>query len=293
MSQDVKKIDPQELTMEDVHKHICPEATKQEVFLFLQIAKQCDLNPFLSQIYLIKYGNQKAQILTSYNVYLQRAERSGKYAGMETSTSGSVKNGDLKAVAKVFRKDWDNPLTHEVYYEEYVQRKKDGTPNRFWKEKPRTMICKVAISQAFRLAFPVAFEGMPYTSDEINTIDMPQKAETAEKAPESPKFAKPQAEPVEAEIVENSPVKSTGTTNSTSGQNFNLALQEELDAAIQLAIDKGFPPDAILNTFSSLGYKIKKMKKALKLSDIDPEITKGDLQTVFDGISKGYTPNEA
>lgn len=184
---ELQAIQPEQLTMEIVKKHICAAATDQEIFLFLQIAKSCKLNPFLNQIYLVKYGDQKAQILTSYNVYLQRAERSGAYAGLETTTVGSVDANDLKAIVRVYRKDWERPLIHEVYYAEYVQKKKDGSINRFWAEKPRTMIVKVAISQAFRLAFPLDFEGMPYTQDEINTVEVEQKPVLTEpKALEKP-----------------------------------------------------------------------------------------------------------
>ena len=50
-------------------------------------------------------------------------------------------------------------------------------PNKFWASKPITMIKKVAISQAFRLAFPDEFDGLPYTSDEVvdqeRVIDIP------------------------------------------------------------------------------------------------------------------------
>lgn len=194
MGKEIQKIDPKELTIEDVKQYVCSEATEKEIFLFLQIAKSCNLNPFLKQIYLVKYGNKPAQILTSYNVYLQRAERSKKYAGLETSTAGSVKSGDLRAIVKVFRKDWKEPLVHEVYYEEYVQYGKDKATgkkyvNKFWSEKPRTMIVKVAISQAFRLAFPLDFEGMPYTNDEINTIDVESEPQKTRVTMPSPKEA--------------------------------------------------------------------------------------------------------
>ena len=36
-----------------------------------------------------------------------------------------------------------------------------------WKEKPVTMIKKVAIVQGFRMAFPDEFGGMPYTAEEL------------------------------------------------------------------------------------------------------------------------------
>jgi phage recombination protein Bet len=173
MSKEIAKVsDSFELvTKEEVRKHFCESATEKEVALFLQIAKLNQLNPFKREIYIVKYGDAPASILTGYEVYLKRAERSGNYAGFKVWVEGSIKNGDLKACIEVRRKDWPEPLQHEVYYNEYVGKKKDGTPTRFWKEKPITMLKKVVISQAFRFAFPDELGGMPYTADEINTID--------------------------------------------------------------------------------------------------------------------------
>lgn len=159
--------EPQNLTKETIKKFLCPSATDQELMMGLQIAKTFNLNPMKREVYFVKYGNNAMSVLTGYEVYLKRAERSNKWNGMEVSSSGSIKGGDLKAVVKIFKKNWDNPLTHEVYYSEYVQTKADGSPNRFWATKPITMIKKVAVSQALRLAFPDEFDGMPYTSDEV------------------------------------------------------------------------------------------------------------------------------
>lgn len=159
--------EPANLTKETVKRYICPMATDQELTFFLQVCKTFGLNPLKREVYLVKYGEEKASILVGYEVYLKRAERSSKWGGMEVGTEGSIKEGNLKAVVKIYRKDWAQPLIHEADYNEYVQTKKDGTPNRFWATKPKTMIKKVAISQAFRFAFPDEFDGMPYTSDEV------------------------------------------------------------------------------------------------------------------------------
>ena len=176
MSKKLATIDLKALTAEDVKKHFCPTATDKEISLFIQIAQSCNLNPFLKEVYLVKYSTTApASILTSYNVYLQRAEESGNYAGLETTTEGSIEEGDLKAIVKVYRKDWgDRPLVHEADYSEYVQYGKDKSGkeyvNKFWRTKPKTMIKKVVISQAFRLAFPKAFKGLPYTQEEVNDV---------------------------------------------------------------------------------------------------------------------------
>lgn len=223
-------IKPDMLTPAIVKERVCPEASDQEIFLFLQIAKSCNLNPFLNQIYLVKYGNQRAQILTSYNVYLQRAERSGMYGGLETATEGTVVDGTLKAVVKVFRKDWERPLIHEVYYVEYVQKTRDRSsgeirPNRFWEEKPRTMIVKVAISQAFRLAFPLEFEGMPYTRDEMSD-DL-----NAPAASSKPDLA---IEPKAKDAVEDALVKSDPEPKAER----DIQLIKKIEALAKLAFDK-------------------------------------------------------
>jgi len=171
----VKKMDEFTLvTEEDIKNHFCPTAEKNEIALFLNIAKLNQLNPFKREIYIVKYGDNPATILTGYEVYLKRAERSGFYNGFKVWTEGKVP--DLVAKIEVYRKDWSHPLTHEVEYCEYVQyktNKKTGDKfvTKFWKDKPKTMLKKVVISQAFRLAFPDELGGMPYTSDEINTID--------------------------------------------------------------------------------------------------------------------------
>lgn len=190
--------DPKNLTKETIKKHLCPNATEQELIMGLEIAKMFNLNPLKREVYFVKYSDKpsdKMQVLVGYEVYLKRAERSGKYNGLEITSQGSVQTGDLRAIVKVYRKDWTNPLIHEAYYNEYVQNKtiwKDGMkageePNKFWASKPITMIKKVAISQAFRLAFPDEFDGLPYTSDEVvdqeRVIDIVPSKENQEVIP--------------------------------------------------------------------------------------------------------------
>lgn len=159
--------EPKHITKETIKKYLCAGASDQELMMGLQIAKTFNLNPLKREIYFVKYRDNPMQILTGYEVYLKRAERSNKWNGMEVTSEGTVEAGNLKAIVKVFRKDWEHPLIHETHYTEYVQRKSDGSINTFWKNKPITMIKKVAVSQSFRLAFPDEFDGMPFTSDEV------------------------------------------------------------------------------------------------------------------------------
>lgn len=134
-----------------------------EITQFVNVAVAFQLNPFKREIYCIPYetkNGRKLSIITGYEVYLKRAERTGKLAGWAVKTEGDVKN-KLKAIVEIYRKDWDQPLIHEVEFAEYNQ------GNSMWMNKPKTMLKKVAIAQGFRMAFPDEFAGMPYTADEL------------------------------------------------------------------------------------------------------------------------------
>jgi phage recombination protein Bet len=140
----------------------------QEAGQFIQIALANNLDPFKREIYIAVYGegvNRKVSILTGYQVYLKRAERTGNLDGWRAWIEGS--GSEMKARVEIFRKDWSHSFTHEVYWEEAVQKKKDGNPTQFWTKQPRFQLRKVAMAQAFRLAFPDELGGLPYESAEL------------------------------------------------------------------------------------------------------------------------------
>ena len=125
---------------------------------FLNICQSFGLNPFIREIYGVPFGD-KFNIIVGYEVYLKRAENSGRLAGWRSWTEGEGRG--MKGCVEIQRTDWKAPFYHEVYLTEYDQ------SNSMWKSKPMTMIKKVAIAQGFRLAFPVELGGLPYTSDEM------------------------------------------------------------------------------------------------------------------------------
>lgn len=152
---------------------ISPKLNEKEKVQFLNIAKTFGLNPFKREIFCTIYGEgqyKQLSIITGYEVYIKRAERSGQLNGWNATTSGSVATNDLKATVTIYRKDRQHPFIWEVLYDECVQRKKDGTVTQFW-QKTNFMTKKVAISQAFRLCFSDELGGMPYTNDEIPELE--------------------------------------------------------------------------------------------------------------------------
>lgn len=149
---------------------------EKEKKTFLNIAKAFNLNPFKREIHVAKYGSNPMSLITGYEVYIKRAERTGKLNGWNVEISGSVESNDLTAAITIHRTDQEHPFTWEVYYDECVQRKGNGEITAFWK-KPKFMLKKVAISQGFRLCFSDELAGMPYTADE-----MPEPAQATEDA---------------------------------------------------------------------------------------------------------------
>ena len=181
--QQVNTVDTAKITAYLEATGLVANMTKQQTQQFVEICQAFGLNPFKREIYASKYG-ENFSIIVGYETYIKRAERSGMLAGWHVTTQGKVEDRSLKAVITIHRKDWGQPFVHEVYYSEYVQTTKDGTPNKFWREKPITMIKKVAIAQGFRMCFSDELGGMPYTSDEIGaTIDVEHTVEVPQPPP--------------------------------------------------------------------------------------------------------------
>jgi len=171
MSETQEKYLPEQMpviTKEVIDQYLYGTGTKlneQQKAMFLKMAQLNGLNPFKREIYAIPYGD-KFNIVTGYEVYLKRAERTGVLDGWEADMGPE---GDY-AYCTVYRKDRTHPIAQKVWLSEYKLN------NRMWNEKPKAMLIKVAIATAFRRAFPDELGGLPYTSDEMPTdpIRIPQ-----------------------------------------------------------------------------------------------------------------------
>jgi len=156
------------ITKEIVDQYLYGTGTKlneQQKAMFLKMAQLNGLNPFRREIYAIPYGD-KFNIVTGYEVYLKRAERTGVLDGWEADMGPE---GDY-AYCTIYRKDRTHPISQKVWLSEYKLN------NRMWNEKPKMMLIKVAIATTFRRAFPDELGGLPYTADEMPTdpIRIPQ-----------------------------------------------------------------------------------------------------------------------
>lgn len=167
------------------------ELTEAEKTQFVAVCQAFGLSPWKREVYATVYGEgsyRRFSVITGYEVYLKRAERTGRLNGWSARIEGEGEQ--LRAIVTIHRKDWAEPLIHEVFFAEAVQRKKDGSLTAFWSKMPRFQLKKVCISQAFRLCFPDELGGLPYDASELPDGESAMPATTFE-APVSEAVTKP------------------------------------------------------------------------------------------------------
>lgn len=149
------------------------QVSDQDIVQFISICKFNQLNPFLNEAYLVKFGNSPAQMIVSKEALMKRADACDKYEGMQggvivirdnqiVEVEGCFHAENEKLVggwAKVYRSDRKFPTVSKVNLSEYDKKQS------LWNEKPSTMISKIAKVQALREAFPAQLGAM-YTQEE-------------------------------------------------------------------------------------------------------------------------------
>lgn len=166
--------------------NIAGQLNEKEKKQFVEIALAYQLNPFKREIYCIAYGEgqyRKLSIITGYETYLKRAERTQKMDGWQAEIEGTGE--DRIAKVTIYRKDWKHPFVHTAYWIECKQmtfdrEKKIWKLNSIWDKMGNFMLKKVAIAQAFRLCFPDEMGGLPYIEGE-NTEQIEEETTPPEK----------------------------------------------------------------------------------------------------------------
>lgn len=193
-----------QFTAEDVKARICPTITDSELAMVMALCQAQRLNPFTKDVYVIKYGNAPASIVTGKEVFTKRANANKAYQGFEAGVTfinarGEVCQREGSAVYQAAKEtlvggwcrvfvDGKRPYYDEVTLQEY------STGKSGWAKMPATMIRKVALVHCLREAFPDQFQGL-YCSEEMGKAG--EAAEAQEK--------QPAAVEVVAEVVEEAP----------------------------------------------------------------------------------------
>lgn len=226
--------------------------TDAEVNMFLSLCKFNKLNPFLKEVYLIKYGSSPATMVVGKDVLLKRAMRNPRYEGTKAGVITVNAKGELKeregtfvldgetlvgGWSQVFVKGYATPIYASVSIKEY------STGQSNWKTKPATMIRKVALAQALREAFPeettALYEASEMDKTVVDTtgqeivVDETPIAMPAENAVETP------VQSVEADKVI-TPSKNTASSNK--GNSDGQGSIEEIMFGNQAAGLVGEPP---------------------------------------------------
>lgn len=200
-TENIDIFDPKNITAGTVRQYLDNgnKASDSELAMLVTMAKHQNLNPFLKEIYFIKYGTAPAQFVVSRDAYRKRAQKDPNFNGIKAGVIVENEDGSIEKLDGAFKKKtqvligaWcevqmknlDFPIYVAVSYDEYVQTK-NGQPNSMWSNKPMTMLVKVAESQALRLAFPEMAgtyseeELPPYETQrrEVNGVEEPTQEE--------------------------------------------------------------------------------------------------------------------
>lgn len=142
---------------EVIRKSIAPDCSHQELYVFGEVCKAANLNPFLKEIYPLKVGGRMIPFvgIDGYRVIAARAGKtippslSFDYDGKQlvrATASGRVKVGD----------EW-HPLSASVRFEE---RKPADGRDATWRKMPETMLGKCAEAAYYRMAGIQGLQGL-------------------------------------------------------------------------------------------------------------------------------------
>lgn len=163
-----------EVQAEHVRKYFAPkDATTADIGFFIAMANSLGLNPWKRELHLVPFysrdGGRKYAAVVGYEVYLNRAEASGKLDGWEYEYDDD--HNPTKCTLTIYRKDWTHPFTNTVYMDEVMRLKKDGKPMALWATNAKFMLLKCTITRSFRFCLPESCAALPYTPEEQGMID--------------------------------------------------------------------------------------------------------------------------
>jgi phage recombination protein Bet len=138
-------------------------ASDDELELFGHVCKKTGLDPMMKQIFAIARFDSKLNrdvftFQTSIDGFRVIADRTGRYAPGPESKFEYNKDGELQSATAYVKKLTSDGTWHTVsvtaFWDEYVQKTKEGKVTKFWIEKGHLMLSKCAESLALRKAFP-------------------------------------------------------------------------------------------------------------------------------------------
>lgn len=191
--------------------------------MFMQMGKATGLNPFLREIWAVKYGNNAASVFVGRDGYRRSAQAHPEYEyhyamAVYANDAFSIKSGIVDhefsggdrgaligAYCVVKRKSSSKEAVTWVSLSEYLQ--KGGV----WVAKPATMITKVAEAQGLRASFQELFAGTYEESenwqDDKRIVDAtPQERQTVRDAVQTETTATQPVNPAQPYVIDASEI---------------------------------------------------------------------------------------
>lgn len=167
-----------------IKRTVAKGASDDELKMFLHIANKTGLDPFVRQIYSVKRWNSDIggfvmTTQTGIDGYRLIAERTGNYApGKDTTFIYDENQKLVSATAFIMKRVGDQwfEVSATARFDEYCQKKKDGSLMNMWETKSHVMLSKCAEALALRRAFPAELSGV-YVEDELGTPHEEKKEE--------------------------------------------------------------------------------------------------------------------
>lgn len=178
---------------------VCKDATDSELLMFLSVANKYDLDPFLGEIYFVKFKD-KSQIMSGRDGYRKIAMREPTY---KVHYSDYVCENDTFEITRKMGKlvDMEHKYSHTdrgaligAYcvlettdnrrYFYYAEFKKYNTGKNAWGSYPNDMIIKVAETRVFKSFANIngiqAEESMPDEFSSEENIELLEENEPVE-----------------------------------------------------------------------------------------------------------------
>lgn len=154
-------------------------SSDDEFQMFIHVCKKTGLDPAMRQIHPVKRWDSKLKketmtVQTGIDGYRLIAERTGRYAPGREPTY-HYKDGKIISSTAYVKKQTADGTWHEIaataFYDEYVQKTKEGIPTNFWQKMAHNQLAKCAEALALRKAFPGDLSGI-YTQEEMSQCDV-------------------------------------------------------------------------------------------------------------------------
>ncbi|MDB5069564.1 MAG: hypothetical protein JWM87_675 [Candidatus Eremiobacteraeota bacterium] len=161
-------------TLEFIRQEIAQGAPDPQLEYFLRLCQARGLDPTAREIYYIRRNTRDGPKWTAQigiDGYRSMAERTGLYDGQDAASYTFGEDGKLEsATVVVYRKGSQRGVPGTAFFNEYVQRDRDGSVTDMWKRMPKNQLAKCAEALALRKAFPRNLGGI-HTREEMAQAD--------------------------------------------------------------------------------------------------------------------------